>query len=332
MAEVKVSLDQFEGPLGLLLFLIRKEEMDIFDINIFQITNEYLSYVKNMKSLDLEGAGDFIAMAATLIQIKSKMLLPKEMGEDLDEEVEDPRKELVAKLLEYQKYQEVSKKLYERPLLGRDTWTKGFKEKKLKRPDDVVKVDDNPLYSLIVHYKMALKKATKVVHKVGSKIQSIASRVLEIKARMIEGQKTKLSALIDVPSDFTAEGKSKILITFLSLLELAKMNYVSIFQTQNYADIHVDVKRDLSGDVVSQVEDYETLDNDDLFSQPEEKDESIDLSDVDFDDEDKKIEEGNALVVEGEILSAEKIEAMEPVETEIASDLEIEEAEKELSF
>ncbi|MGH1469319.1 MAG: segregation and condensation protein A [Bdellovibrionales bacterium] len=262
MAEVKVSLNQFEGPLGLLLFLIRKEEMDIFDINIVQVTDQYLAYVKNMKTLDLEGAGDFIAMAATLIQIKSKMLMPTELLDEDEEEMDDPRKELVDKLLEYQKYQEISKQIYDKPLLGRDVWTKGFKEKGLKRPDDVVKVDDNPLYSLILHYKKALTKVNKVVHKVGAKIQSIASRVLEIKVILIQKSKTSLKELWEAPSDFTSDEKSRLLITFLSMLELSKMGYTSIFQSQNYADIHINVKKDLSGDVVSQVEDYEKLDED----------------------------------------------------------------------
>ncbi len=262
MAEVKVSLNQFEGPLGLLLFLIRKEEMDIFDINIVQVTDQYLAYVKNMKTLDLEGAGDFIAMAATLIQIKSKMLMPTELLDEDEEEMDDPRKELVDKLLEYQKYQEISKQIYDKPLLGRDVWTKGFKEKGLKRPDDVVKVDDNPLYSLILHYKRAITKVNKVVHKVGAKIQSIASRVLEIKVVLIQKSKTSLKELWEAPSDFTSDEKSRLLITFLSMLELSKMGYTSIFQSQNYADIHINVKKDLSGDVVSQVEDYEKLDED----------------------------------------------------------------------
>ena len=101
-----VQLDQFEGPLGLLLYLIRKEEMDIYDIEIHRITSQYLSYIKQLPSLDLEQAGEFCAMAASLIQIKSKMLLPNydENGEEIEEE--DPRKPLVQKLLEYQKYQE----------------------------------------------------------------------------------------------------------------------------------------------------------------------------------------------------------------------------------
>lgn len=262
MSEVKVSLEHFEGPLGLLLYLIRKEEMDILDINIVQITDQYLSYVKNMKTLDLEGAGDFIAMAATLIQIKSKMLMPPDVSLEEEEEIEDPRKELVEKLLEYQKYQEVSKNLYDRPLLGRDVWAKGHRERGFKRPGDVVKVDDNPLYALILHYKKGLKKLNKAIHKVGAKIQSIASRVLEIKDVLLQHRKTSLKSLSEAPSDFTSDTKSRLLITFLSLLELSKMGFTSLFQSQNYADIHVDLKKDLDGDVVSHVEDYEKLDQD----------------------------------------------------------------------
>ena len=121
-----VHLQQFEGPLALLLYLIRKEEMDILDINVNDITRQYLDHIRMMKELDLEVAGEFVAMAATLIHIKSKMLLPNydEKGEVV-ETSEDPRKELVQKLLDYQRYQDGAKRLYERPLLNRDLFLRG---------------------------------------------------------------------------------------------------------------------------------------------------------------------------------------------------------------
>src|SRR5216110_3153130 len=99
---INIQLPKFEGPLGLLLYLIRKEEMDIFDIKINEITKQYLDYIKLMQELDLEVAGEFVAMASTLIHIKSRMLLPSydENGEIIENE--DPRKELVQRLLEYQ--------------------------------------------------------------------------------------------------------------------------------------------------------------------------------------------------------------------------------------
>jgi len=142
-----IQLEKFEGPLGLLLHLIRKEEMDIFDINVHHITGQYLSYIKVMKKLDLEVAGEFVAMAATLIHIKSKMLLPNydDNGEEI--EVEDPRKELVQKLLEYQKYKEASGKLYDRALVGRDVWLRGARENLNEyRPEEEIVIEDNPLF------------------------------------------------------------------------------------------------------------------------------------------------------------------------------------------
>ena len=183
-----VQLPKFEGPLALLLYLIRKEEMDIFDIKIHEITNQYLEYIKIMKELDLELAGEFVAMAATLIQIKSRMLLPQydEKGEVI--EVEDPRKELVQKLLEYQKYQEAAKLLYDRPLVGRDMWTRGFRES-LDEPPEEIEVEDNGLFSLISAYRSLVKFAQKRIHKVTAKVQSIASRILEFKDSLVIGQK-----------------------------------------------------------------------------------------------------------------------------------------------
>src|ERR1700733_8276946 len=125
---VVVHINKFSGPLGLLLHLIRQEEMDIFDINIQEITKQYLDSIRAMKKLNLELAGDFIAMAATLIQIKSKMLLPQydEHGEVLEEA--DPRRDLVKRLLEYEMYQEASHGLYKREILGRDVWVRGRRE------------------------------------------------------------------------------------------------------------------------------------------------------------------------------------------------------------
>ena len=134
---IRVQLQQFEGPLDLLLYLIRKDEMDIFNINVAQITNQYLEFIKLMKEFDLEVAGEFIAMASTLIQIKSKMLLPNydENGEVIENI--DPRKELVQKLLEYEKFKEAAKQLYDRPLLNRDLWARGFREKIEVADDDI---------------------------------------------------------------------------------------------------------------------------------------------------------------------------------------------------
>ena len=121
----EIKLDIFEGPLDLLLYLIRKNEIDIYNIPIALITEQYLEYLDLMRSLNLDLAGEYLVLAATLIHIKSRMLLPPVEGDDETEEGEDPRAELVQQLLEYQAFKEAALNLEDRPLLERDVFTRG---------------------------------------------------------------------------------------------------------------------------------------------------------------------------------------------------------------
>jgi segregation and condensation protein A len=256
---IHVHLERFEGPLGLLLYLIRQEEMDIFDINIHQITRQYLDYIKAMRKLDLEVAGEFVAMAATLLHIKSRMLLPQYDGEDGEVSTVDPRKELVQKLVEYHKIQELAKRLYERPLLGRDIFTRGHREVFESMEEGEVLVEENPLFALISAYRHSMKAMKRTYHRVLGELQSIAARILEMKERLVIGQRVSFGTLI---TETGPAGSSQILVTFLSLLELAKMNFISVFQTEPFAEIHIETKRSIDRDVVSQVESYENVDSD----------------------------------------------------------------------
>lgn len=244
--------------MALLLHLIRQEEMDIFDINIHQITKQYLESMKMMKKLNLEGAGDFIAMAATLIQIKSRMLLPQynEAGEIV--ETEDPRRDLVRRLVEYQMYQDAGQQLYQRPLLNRDVWTRGEQAEEVQAPEDVdiILEEENALYSLIKAYRTAVKSMNKAVHKVGQSLQSIRDRIWEMRDRLIMGRQARFFDLIEAGA-YSGDRKGQKLITFLSLLELGKMGFVSLFQAENFEDIHVDTLRSIDRDVISQVENYD---------------------------------------------------------------------------
>lgn len=271
---ITVQLPKFEGPLGLLLYLIRKEEMDIMDIKIHEITKQYLEYIKLMKELDLEVAGEFVAMASTLIQIKSRMLLPQydENGEVVEQE--DPRKELVQKLLEYQKYQEAAKLLYERPLVGRDVWLRGSRESLESKEDEIV-LEDNALFSLISTYRKALRAMKKKVHQVTAKAQSIASRILEIKDRLIVGQRTTLAELVSATEDRARQ----TLITFLSLLELGKMGFVGLYQSETYSDIWVETKKNVETDVISRVEEYDSMKADEVAAQLMEESKKIEADD-----------------------------------------------------
>lgn len=259
-----IQLPQFEGPLDLLLYLIRKEEMDIMDIQMSHITSQYLEYIKIMKELDLETAGEFVSMAATLLQIKSRMLLPQydENGEIV--ETEDPRKELVQRLLEYQKYQEASRALYERPLLGRDVWARGIREKFETKEEEIV-LEENALFALISAYRKALRSAKKKVHQVAAKLQSIASRIMEIKDRLIVGQKVAMSDLIN-----SLDNKRKqVLITFLSGLELGKMGFVSLFQADTYQEIYFEAKVPIEAAHISRVEEYDNFKSEEIISTEE---------------------------------------------------------------
>lgn len=254
-----IQLPKFEGPLALLLYLIRKEEMDIFDIKINQITGQYLEYIKLMKELDIEMAGEFIAMAATLIHIKSRMLLPQygENGEIIEQE--DPRKELVQRLLEYQKYQEAGKSLYERPLLGRDVFARGIREKLNDKEDEIV-LEDNALFALISAYRLAMRSVKKKVHQVAAKAQSIANRILEIKDRLIVGSQVAMSSLIDSVED----KRRQVLITFLSILELGKVGLVTIYQPDTYQEIYIQAKSKIETNILDRVEEYDSMRADEI--------------------------------------------------------------------
>ena len=250
---IQVSLPKFEGPLALLLYLIRKEEMDVFDIDINAITKQYFEYIRLMRELDLEVAGEFVAMAATLIDIKSRLLLAQYNEQGEIEEAEDPRRELVQRLLEYQKFQEISKSLYERPLLGRDTWPRGQPESFDNQHDSQIEIDENALFALISMYRRMMKNVKRKVHKVAAKGLSIAARILQIRDRFVVGQRIMMSDLIDQVEN----KKQQVLITFLALLELGKMGFVSVFQADIYGDIYVDPKREIENDAVSRVEEYD---------------------------------------------------------------------------
>lgn len=303
---VDIHLPYFEGPLPLLLYLIRKEEMDIFNIDIYQITSQYLEYIRRMKELDLETAGDFVAMAATLIQIKSQMLLPQynEQGEIV--EIEDPRKELINRLLEYQRFQEVSRKMYARPLLGRDIWFRGVREElpEGEHESDII-IEDGGLFSLISHYRRAIKNMKKAVHHVAQKTKSIAGQILLIKDRLIVGQRVILRDLIAGAEDI----RSELLITFLSALELGKMGLVNVYQNDVYGDIYLTALKNIGDHEIDRVQEYETdadMVAESLFEEDANPTVSLDP------DEDQESEEG--------------------AEVAGATDDDIEDAEKELSL
>lgn len=225
----QVKLDIFQGPLDLLLHLIKKNRLEISDIPIAAITEQYLEYLDIIKETNLELAGEFVLMASTLVHIKSKMLLPVIETEDEVEEGPDPRAELMRRLLEYQRYKEAAEELMGRRLLGRDVFRRGVSfplEELNEGTEDALDFTDVSLFSLMEAFKDILKKAPSV-HTVDItvdrfKVQDKINRILE----------TLEDAGSVVFSELFEEGavKGEVIVTFLAILELAKLLMIKVRQ------------------------------------------------------------------------------------------------------
>lgn len=231
----RIKLESFEGPLDLLLHLIRKNEVDIYDIPISTITKQYLDYVKLMKDLNLEVAGEFLVMASTLIQIKSKMLLPPQEDEESEEEIEDPRAELVRRLLEYQKYKDAAQVLAGRELLGREVFARTFPSPELA----VAEVEETPpdldLYHLIEAFQKVLARIpAESFHQVGEDTISINDRIAQILEILLDRDLVEFDELFE--GEIT---RDYVVVTFLAVLELCKMRTLKVLQKDRYGTIWI---------------------------------------------------------------------------------------------
>ena len=319
---LSIHIPQFEGPLGLLLYLIKKEEMDIFDIDVHLITSQYLEYIKKMKQFDLEVAGDFIAMAASLIQIKSKMLLPNYNEDGEEEEIEDPRKDLVRRLLEYQRFKEASKQIYERPLLGRDVFKRGKSESIHSDEEGEIILDEGGLFSLIAHYRSSVRKMKKAIHKVARKTRSVAGRILEMRDKFVIGRRILMRDLLTSVED----AKDELLITFLSCLEMGKMGLVSVYQAEVYGDIYLTAKKEITNDLVGRVEEYDSI-NAEVVAES--------LMDQAAEDQwELEQDQADAIESENKLQNEVQMDLMNEESTplDIASDDDITEAERDLNI
>jgi len=222
-----VHLDSFEGPMDLLLHLIRKNELDIRNISISLITAQYLEYIKVLKELNLEIAGDFLVMAATLLQIKSKMLLPVDEPEDETEEEDDPRAELIRRLMEYQQYKEAGQVIASRALLGREVFTRSAQDPLLASLSNMEAPLESSLFELVDAFRSLLKRIpVEQFHDVAAaETFSIADCINEILSMMQDREKIQFDEL--VLEDQTRE---RIVVTFLALLELCRLKMIRIFQ------------------------------------------------------------------------------------------------------
>jgi segregation and condensation protein A len=231
-----VKLEKFEGPLDLLLFLIKKNELDIYDIPIAVITKQYLEYIRLLKDLNLEIAGEFLVMASTLIQIKSNMLLPShdEEGSQEDED-EDPRAELIRRLVEYSRYKEAAISLSRNKLLGRDIYARSFSVPELQPVVDVNETIEVELFQLIDALRTVLAKAPREsFHEVSSEAISIAERINEILSLLQDTELVSFESLFENLLD-----RDYVVATFLAILELCKTRLVRIRQHVRYGNIWI---------------------------------------------------------------------------------------------
>lgn len=246
---IPVKLEVFEGPLDLLLHLIEKNKLDIYDIPIALITEQYMDYLKLMEKQDLDNMSEFLVMAATLLKIKSKMLLPKEETEE--EEPEDPRQELVERLLEYKMYKYMSLELKDLQMdAGKMLFKKSTLPPEVSDFKEEINLDeligDLTLAKLNDIFRSVMKKQVDKIDPVRSKFGKIEKEEVNLSQKMryvqeygLAHKKFSFRKLLEEQSD-----KMDLIVTFLCILELMKMGRVSIVQEEIFDDILIDYLAD----------------------------------------------------------------------------------------
>ncbi|MGD2118723.1 MAG: ScpA family protein [Chromatiales bacterium] len=227
---LEVFLDAFEGPLDLLLYLIKRQNLDILDVPIAEITAQYMEYVELMREINLELAADYLVMAAMLAEIKSRMLLPRSTDEEGEEE--DPRAELIRRLQEYERYKQAAEDIDALPRLGRDVYQTvvAFPDRHFDR-----KQPDVDLKELLFALKDVMHRADLFSsHHVQREVLSLRERMSVVLTKI---QSDKFTAFTDL-FDFH-EGRQGVVVTFMAVLELLKQSMLELVQADPYGPIHV---------------------------------------------------------------------------------------------
>lgn len=226
--ELKIRIGEFAGPLDLLLYLIRQEQANIFDIPISKITDEYLDYIRMMKRLDIAVAADFLVMAAQLIEIKSKMLLPRDPLAEDDEETEDPRKELVDRLLEYEKFKAAAEMLYERSTVEQAVFPRG----KIESDENNAEISATVFDVLSVFQKILARHKDEVKMEIRREEISLADMIRNLKTRIFAADE------LNVAEFFASLATKRELVTaFVAVLEIVRTEGVKLIQRKTFADI-----------------------------------------------------------------------------------------------
>ena len=225
---LKIKIGDFAGPLDLLLFLIRQEQANIFDIPIARITEKYLEYIRLMKHLDISIAADFLVMAATLIEIKSKMLLPRDPFAQEDEEVEDPRRELVDRLLEYEKFKTAAGMLYERSTVEQAIFTRG----PIESDDNNAEIDATVFDILTVFQKIVARHVDEIKMEIHREEISLADMIKSLRRRIFAEKELSLLKFFE-----EMHSKRELVTAFIAVLEIVRTEGVKLLQSKTFGDI-----------------------------------------------------------------------------------------------
>jgi segregation and condensation protein A len=225
---LKLHLGEFAGPLDLLLFLIKQEQANIFDIPVAKITDEYLKYVRLMKTLDITVAGDFLVMAATLIEIKSKMLLPRDPAEDAFEEIEDPRNELVQQLLEHQKFKNAAGMLWSRATVEHAV----FPRARIETDDNNNEISATVFDLLNVFQKVMARKREEIQYEVEREEMTLAEMLTMLREMITKKRSLNLNEFF-----LQMRSKGELVLAFIATLELVKAATVRLVQEKVFGDI-----------------------------------------------------------------------------------------------
>jgi segregation and condensation protein A len=230
---LEVILEAFEGPLDLLLYLIRRQNLDILDIDVAEITRQYLGYIELMASIQLELAAEYLVMAAMLAEIKSRMLLPRQQSEEEDEE--DPRTELIKRLQEYERFKQAAEDIDELSRMGRDIHqaTADAPDRDQQRPHPDVDIKE-----LVTALADVLKRSEMFEsHQVEMEKLSTRERMSQVMENLRDNQFVPFVALFTLE-----EGRLGVVVTFLAVMELIKESLVEIVQSESFGPIHVKAK------------------------------------------------------------------------------------------
>ena len=237
--EYEVKIDAFEGPLDLLLHLIKESKVDIWDIKIVDITDQYLNYIKSMERLNLNIASEYLVMASELMEMKSKLLLPRTSLEETDEDEEDPREKLIQKLIEYQKYKDMTKNFKELENDRHEFFTKAPESLKEYAEEGTIINTDLSLDDLMKAFEKFLQRKEKdkpLATTVTKKDISVTERRTEIRNILKKKKKVDFFELFDIIT------KEYIVVTFLAVLEMARKQELVIYQENNFDNIICEVR------------------------------------------------------------------------------------------